>query len=136
MYVTIDLLSSFIGCNCLNIKMEIFVCSSDIVVLCTSGFVTSQVYTKETYKITTAYRLNTDSQFRLESPSISQYALQLLVSDRMSPKLTGMSLTIKVAFPAKYRVSHEKTSVIVLQVHHMHARGPEFMSYLRYACYL
>ena len=54
-----------------------------------------------------------DSHVRWESPPISQHALLLLVSGRIFPKLTSMSLTSKGVFPAKYTLPNEKIPAII-----------------------
>ena len=47
------------------------------------------------------------------SPPISQHALFLLVSCRMSQKFTRLSVTSKGDFAAKYRLSNEKSPAII-----------------------
>ena len=52
--------------------------------------------------------LNKGSHFRWESTPISQNTLLLLVSGKMSPKITLMLLISKWLFPSKFRMSNEK----------------------------
>ena len=48
-----------------------------------------------------------DSHVRWEFPPIFQHALRLLVSNRISSKLTSISPTSKGVFPVKHRLSQE-----------------------------
>ena len=54
-----------------------------------------------------------DSHVRWEFPPIYQYALLLLVSGRISPKLTSIFPTSKEVFPANYILSVEEIPAII-----------------------
>ena len=52
----------------------------------------------------------------LEFPPTSQHELLLLVSGKMSQRLTSLSLTSKGPFPAKSQLSNEKIHAIFMQI--------------------